>query len=180
MAFLLLQNLPRFECLLEAAKQFPDLDPSATEAFLHLLRAGDDAFREVESHLAKHRISQGRFMVLMLLFDKLTKCAQSRTPAELADMSRVTRATMTGLIDTLERDELVRREPDPRDGRMMSVTLTPKGRALLESILPEHFRRMSAALQPLNQAERRTLAQLLAKISAPATESDSEPAAKSA
>ena len=177
MAFLILHNLPRYECLLEAAKQFPDLDPTATEAFLHLLRAGDEAFRAVESHLATHRISQGRFMVLMLLFDKLTKCAHSRTPAELAEMSGVTRATMTGLIDTLERDQLVKREPDPRDGRMMSVTLTEKGGALLESILPDHFKRMTALLQPLNQAERRVLAQLLAKVTAPA---DSEIAAESA
>ncbi|HWA85688.1 MAG TPA: MarR family transcriptional regulator [Opitutus sp.] len=180
MAFLLLHNLPRYECLLEAAKQFPDLDPTATEAFLHLLRAGDEAFRAVESHLATHRISQGRFMVLMLLFDKLTGCPQSRTPAELADLSRVTRATMTGLIDTLERDGLVTREPDPKDRRMLSVTLTDKGRALLESILPEHFKRMTALLQPLNQAERRTLAQLLAKVTVPAGPGESDAVAKSA
>lgn len=180
MPFLVLHNLPRYECLLEAAKRFPDLEPSATEAFLHLLRAGDEAFRAVESHLATHRISQGRFMVLMLLFDKLTQCAHSRTPAELADMSGVTRATMTGLVDTLERDQLVKREPDPKDGRMMSVTLTAKGAALIESILPEHFKRMTALLQPLNQAERRTLAQLLAKIAPPAAIDADTPIAESA
>ncbi|HVU25381.1 MAG TPA: MarR family transcriptional regulator [Opitutus sp.] len=180
MSFLLLNNLPRYECLLEAARQFPDLDPAATEAFLHLLRAGDEAFRAVESHLATHRISQGRFMVLMLLFDKLTHCAQSRTPAELADMSRVTRATMTGLIDTLERDGLVTREPDPNDRRMLSVTLTDKGSALLETILPEHFKRMTALLKPLNQAERRTLAQLLAKVTAPGAVDGADTVAESA
>ena len=41
---LLLKDLPRYECLLDSAKEFPDLDPSAAEAYLHLLRAGDDAF----------------------------------------------------------------------------------------------------------------------------------------
>ncbi len=43
-------------------------------------------------------------------------------------MAGVTRATMTGLIDTLERDGLVMREPDPVDRRMMFVQLT-RGRA---------------------------------------------------
>ncbi len=164
MPFLLIKNLPRYECLIEAAKLFPDLDPSACEVFLHLMRAGDEAFRVVDSHLAEHNISQGRFMVLMLLLNKGDGCAQPRTPAELADLSHVTRATMTGLIDTLERDGLVTREPDRTDRRMLSVTLTDKGRELLEMILPRHFKRMAALMQPLTEAERKTMVQLLGKI----------------
>lgn len=164
MAFLLIKNLPRYDCLMEAAKLFPDLDPSACEVFLHLMQAGDDAFRVVDSHLAEHNISQGRFMVLMLLLNKLTRCPHPRTPAELADLAHVTRATMTGLVDTLERDGLVKREPDPDDRRMMSVTLTPKGQALLEAILPQHFKRMAALMQPLTEAERKTFVDLLKKI----------------
>lgn len=170
MPFLLIKNLPRYECLLEAAKQFPDLDPSATEVFLHLLQAGDEAFRVVEAHLGAHSISQGRFMVLMLLFNKGTHCPHPRTPAELADLSRVTRATMTGLVDTLERDGLVKREPDLNDRRMMSVNLTPKGLALLEKILPKHFQRMAELMAPLSEDERKTLVQLLTKISQRAAE----------
>ncbi|HTO02369.1 MAG TPA: MarR family transcriptional regulator [Opitutus sp.] len=169
MPFLLIKNLPRYECLMDAAKLFPDLDPSACEVFLHLLQAGDEAFRVVDSHLAEHRISQGRFMVLMQLLNKSTHCPMSRTPAELADLSHVTRATMTGLIDTLERDGLVNREPDPSDRRMMCVTLTSKGRALMEQILPQHFQRMAALMKPLTEVERKTLVELLVKIRQQAT-----------
>jgi DNA-binding MarR family transcriptional regulator len=170
MAFLLIKNLPRYECLLEASKLFPDLDPSATEAFLNLLQAGDEAFRVVDSHFAEHNISQGRFMVLMLLLNKPTNCPQTRTPAELAGMAHVTRATMTGLIDTLERDHLVKREPDPDDRRMMSVTLTAKGRTLLEKMLPPHFKRMAWLMSPLNEKERKTFVSLLKKIQQRAAE----------
>jgi DNA-binding MarR family transcriptional regulator len=164
MPFLLLKDLPRYECLLEAVKAFPDLDPSASEVFLHLLRAGDEAFRLTDSHLAEHAISQGRFTVLMLLLDKAENCAKARTPAELAEMANVTRATMTGLIDTLERDGLVKRDPDPNDRRMMSVNLTPKGEALINHILPGHFRRMAALMSSLSEIERKTLVHLLNKI----------------
>jgi DNA-binding MarR family transcriptional regulator len=164
MPFLLIKNLPRYDCLLEAAKQFPDLDPSACEVFLHLLQAGDAAFRVVDSHLAEHNISEGRFMVLMLLLNKSSNCPQPRTPAELADLSHVTRATMTGLIDTLERDGLVTREPDPTDRRMMVVKLTDKGRATLQQILPYHFKRMAWLMNPLSEAERKTFVGLLHKV----------------
>lgn len=164
MAFLFIKNLPRYECLLEAAKLFPDLNPSACEVFLHLMRAGDEAFRAVDSHLAQHHLSQGRFMVLALLYERLRGCPHPRTPAELADLSHVTRATMTGLVDTLERDGLVTREPDPTDRRMMSVALTEKGRTLLETVLPWYFQRMAALVQPLDETERKTLVTLLGKI----------------
>jgi len=108
-------------------------------------------------------------MVLMLLLNKSSNCPHPRTPAELADLSHVTRATMTGLIDTLERDGLVKREPDLTDRRMMSVTLTTKGQALLERILPKHFQRMAKLMQPLSEGERKTLVQLLTKILRQAT-----------
>lgn len=164
MPFLLINHVPRYECLFEASKLFPDLDPSATEVFLHLLRAGDEAYRVAGAHLAEHNLSQGRFMVLMLLHNKICQGNRPCTPAELADLSGVTRATMTGLIDTLERDDLVKREPDLNDRRMMSVTLTDKGRTLLQTVMPPHFQRMASLMERLSETERKTLVELLNKI----------------
>jgi len=176
MPLLLLKDLPRYECLLEAAKKFPDLDPSACDVFLNLLRTGDEVFRVTENNYARHALSQGRFGVLMLLKKRSAggpagagagehcRPPGPLTPAELADAAGVTRATMTGLIDTLERDGLARRVRDANDRRMMSVNLTPKGRKLLETILPGHFRDMAEIMSPLKESERKTLVRLLNKI----------------
>jgi DNA-binding MarR family transcriptional regulator len=173
MPLLLLKDLPRYECLLEAAKKFPDLDPSACDVFLNLLRTGDEVFRVTEGNYVSHGLSQGRFGVLMLLKrssrapdEEGGHClpAGPLTPAELAAAAGVTRATMTGLIDTLERDGLAKRVRDANDRRMMSVSLTPKGRKLLEKILPLHFRGMAEIMSPLKESERKTLVRLLNKI----------------
>jgi len=86
------------------------------------------------------------------------------TPAQLADQSGVTRATMTGLIDTLERDGLVLREPSKEDRRMMQVALTRKGEALLKDFLPVHFRRIAALMGALTQDEQKLMVQLTQKI----------------
>ena len=161
MAILLLKEVPKYECLLEGAQRFPELDPSATEAFLHLLRTSNDIAEVFDAVHASHNISQGRFMVLMLLHRDQDRPAN---PADLADRSNVTRATMTGLIDTLERDGFVNREPAPGDRRMMLVRLTAKGRAFLEQILPGYFRRIAAVMSKLTEAERKTLVSLMAKI----------------
>lgn len=168
----MLKDLPRYECLLEASRKFPDLDPSAMEVYLQLLRTGDDLYRLQNEYLSSHTLSQGRFCVLMLLLEKGAQsgeCAKgmpggSQSPAELADQANVTRATMTGLIDTLEKDGLVKREPDPNDRRMMSVELTPKAHAFMTAMLPGFFRRIAGFMSHLSEDERRTLVQLLGKI----------------
>ena len=174
MPLLMLKDLPRYECLLEASREFPDLDPSATEVFLHLLRAGDEAFRSVEEHLAKHEISQGRFGVLMALWGHERRAgagvAAGMTPAELADHTAVTRATITGLVDTLERAGLVKRTPHHEDRRMMSVELTARGRDRLNDIMPEHFRRMAWLMDPLSEEDRTVFVRLLSKVMARAGE----------
>jgi|SRR5688572_30674345 len=171
---LLLKDLPRYDCLIEASKEFPDLDPSAVEAFLHLLLTGDDVFAVSERNLTEHGISHGRFGVLMLLWRSNQPRAEAiaggdcpvgpRTPAELADAAGVTRATMTGLIDTLERDGLVKREPDLNDRRMMSVVLTSKGEKFLNNFLPGHFKLISCLMATLSEAERKALVSLLMKV----------------
>lgn len=174
MPHLMLKDLPRYECLLEAAQEFPELDPTAAEVYLHLLRTADDVFAISEARLAAHGISHGRFGVLMLLWRTsvprtgdvpITQgpCGP-RTPAELADAAGVTRATMTGLIDTLERDGFVVREPDPSDRRMLLVRLTKKAENFLKRFLPVHFRGASEVMAGLNATERKTLVRLLAKI----------------
>ncbi len=172
MPLLMLKDLPRYECLLEAVRRHPDLDPSACEAYLNLLRAGDEAYRQSEAFLSEHDMSPGRFTVLMLLYDKLSGTPVAQTPADLAEKAGVTRATITGLVDTLERDGLVTRQHDAHDRRMMLILLTPKGHATLESILPGHFQQMAAQMAPLSENERKTLVRLLNKIAerSPATE----------
>jgi len=46
----------------------------------------------------------------------------------------------------------------------MRVTLTRKAVTFIERLLPGHFRRMAALMNPLSQAERKTLVKLLDKI----------------
>ncbi len=183
MPLLMLKDLPRYECLLKAAQAHPELDPSAAEVFLHLLRSGDEVFRVVDRHFARHQISEGRFGVLMALWSSAERPGgdgrQALSPAELAEHTGVTRATITGLVDTLERDGLVARSPHVEDRRMRSVSLTPRGSALLRRILPEHFRRMAWLMATLDEQERVTLVRLLGKVLQRASEEVGEGASGS-
>ncbi len=50
-------------------------------------------------------------------------------PSELAAHASVTRQAITKLVDELEQLDLVRRDPDPDDGRGVIVRYTDRGRA---------------------------------------------------
>ncbi len=182
MKHLYLKELPKYEHLLEATKLFPEMDPSALEVYLYLLRAGDESYRVKSGLMESHNISGGRFGVLMSLFKKGAECSnhQDKTAAQLAEDTDVTRATMTGLIDTLEKDGYVTREPHPEDRRAVIVNITESGNEVMEALLPEFFRIKSELMSPLSESERKTLVKLLSKIiekakTMPSTPEDSIP-----
>lgn len=159
---MMLKDLPKYEKLLELSRKYPDLNPTSTEAYLHLLRTGDELMRVSSSYFSRHNVSQGRFCVLMILMQE--EVGKGLSPAELADMSNCTRATMTGLIDTLEKDGMVRREPDVTDRRMMRVAITEAGRNSVQNLLPDHFKRTTEIMSGLSEEECRTLVSLLGKV----------------
>jgi len=161
MPLLMLKDLPQYDCLIQAAEHHPALDPTACEAFLHLLRTGDMVFEDILRFLNHHNISQGRFTVMMLLH---RPWVESSSPASLAEESGVTRATMTGLIDTLEKDGMVLRQADAHDRRTVHVRLTEQGHSCLNAMLPDYFQCVSRIVSPLNGRERKELVRLLQKI----------------
>ena len=69
-----------------------------------------------------------QYGVLHLLWQK-----DERPFKELADALLCTRATITGIIDTLERKGFVIRKPNPADRRSLLATLTDAGRDLQHS-----------------------------------------------
>jgi MarR family 2-MHQ and catechol resistance regulon transcriptional repressor len=63
-----------------------------------------------------------QYAVLQLLWER-----DQRPFKEIADSLLCSRATITGVIDTLERKRLVVRAPNPEDRRSLLVTLTEEG-----------------------------------------------------
>ena len=74
------------------------------------------------------------------------------------------RASVTSLLDGLERDKLITRQPHPEDRRMLNVHITDKGRELMNEILPQHFVWIKTWMENLSSREQQTLIKLLTKL----------------
>jgi len=84
----------------------------------------------------------------------------------------VTTASVTSLLDTLERRGLVERQPDPTDRRRLLIEITQDGKALVDQFLPEVVALQTAAMASLPEAQRRQLVELLATLGADLTTLD--------
>jgi MarR family transcriptional regulator for hemolysin len=83
----------------------------------------------------------------------------------LADALMIQRPNMTKLINRLERDGLVRRDPSREDKRSVVLNLTRAGAAAVESGLEKMMAHEAASLAPLGASERRLLLSLLRRLS---------------
>ena len=58
----------------------------------------------------------------------------ARTPSEIADVLKVSRTSVTGMLDRLEAENLIRRAIDPKDRRSFLLELTDAGQDLVREI----------------------------------------------
>jgi len=68
--------------------------------------------------------------------------------SQLARLERITQPGMTRVIHRLARMGLIKRSADPADGRIVLVTITPQGRALLAGL---HAARVQALVEQLSR-----------------------------
>jgi DNA-binding MarR family transcriptional regulator len=99
---------------------------------------------------------QAHVLSLLWLFGPLTI-------GQLQRMLALSSPTMTGAVDRMEAQELVRRVPSPDDGRafLLEPLLSAKKRAQVESTLEADEERCFSVL---TAPERRELARLLDKV----------------
>ena len=114
--------------------------------------------RELQSRIAPMGLSTGSFPVLLELWEE-----DGQTQRELVAALGVEQATMANTLGRMERDGLVSRSKDPKDGRMRRVRLTDRARGLEAEAKAAATAVNEAVLADLSGWEREALMQLLAK-----------------
>ncbi len=156
-----LKDLPTDTSLHEFSRRYPNMNPSAIRTCAALLRTGSELLTTFETVLGNHGLSQGRFLTLIVMNRNPD---DEVSPSFLAEKVGVRRATITGLLDRLERDDLIERLAHQRDRRKISVRLTSKARQVLAAMLPDYYRSIAKIMAKLTEKERLELMSLLGKV----------------
>jgi DNA-binding MarR family transcriptional regulator len=86
------------------------------------------------------------------------------TPTKLSDRLHLSSGAMTNRLDRLESRGLIRRLPDPSDRRGTLVELSEEGVEIYWKAIDRQIKKEKALCDPLNENERKQLADLLRKL----------------
>ncbi|MEY2694556.1 MAG: hypothetical protein RL142_904 [Actinomycetota bacterium] len=108
------------------------IDFQAMAVASNLFRAATAVRNHLErSVLAPHELSWSAFVVLWVVW--IWETSETR---EIAAEAGFSKATLTGVLNTLEKRGLATRKRSKDDGRLVLVTLTSKGKKLMEQLFP--------------------------------------------
>ena len=109
--------------------------------------------------IAGHGVVPGQFPALLALYER-----DGLTQAQLCRLVRIEQPTMANTLNRMERDGLIRREPDPMDGRRSLVRLSARARGLVPELEAAAAEVNTAAAGDLTDTETITLIELLTRV----------------
>jgi len=146
--------------LFDSVLDFLPKEAHQLRAWLALLRCFSSIERVLMQHIAQEYNSS------LPRYDVLTALAlnpDGLTMGELASMLKVSKGNITGVVSRLKHDGLVTKVTLKQDRRVQSVTISPKGKALWESMHADYDRIISSLLSGLTEKQVKALTQTLEK-----------------
>jgi len=139
-------------------RAIPRADCSAALVELH--RAANAVRHHVEQAVLRHKnLSWTGFVVLREVY-----AAERIETREAAIRAGIAKATLTGVVNTLVRRNLLRRIQHPDDGRLVLLEVTARGKRLLRDILPASQAEEIFTLGHLDDAQITHVHELMRKL----------------
>jgi DNA-binding MarR family transcriptional regulator len=142
----------------ELKKRKPFESPEI-EAILNLMRTGDQFENRFGRLFRKYGLTSSQYNVLRILRGE----GKPMPSLEIADRMVQVVPAITGLIDRLEKQELVQRQRCSEDRRVVYVELTPKAIKLLKRIDKPDIDLHKQLIGHLTRKELKELSRLLVK-----------------
>ncbi|MEP7055564.1 MAG: MarR family transcriptional regulator [Actinomycetota bacterium] len=144
------------------AREFPSGDAAATECAQNLITTASRFADADTMALRRHGLS----IAARVMLATIEGAGEPLAASALADRLLVSGASITSLVDTLERKGLVRRVRSADDRRLVLVALTEAASPVIDAFLPEVTALHAAEFAIFSPAEREQFVMLLARLNA--------------
>lgn len=132
----------------------------AESLLVELLDASNALWAASRPFFSQYDITDAHFNVLNLLAYATSPVSQR----ELADQLLTDKSAVTGLIDRMEKKQLLRRTAAPDDRRVYHLQLTPKGRKLWQTVRPAYVKEVEKLFSIIPAAQRPALLDNLQRL----------------
>ena len=152
---------PPAAALLDLETRAGPSDHAALRVWLRLLATTNLIEKRVRRKL------EDQFDTTLPRFDLMAQLHRAPDGLKMSELSKrmmVSGGNVTGIADSLERDGMIRRIPDPRDGRASLLRLTESGRRQFRAMADRHERWIVEVFAELGDRDITELAALLARL----------------
>jgi DNA-binding MarR family transcriptional regulator len=143
-------------------RERPELDVSPMAVIARIQRLSRILERRIEDVFSQFGLNRAQFGVLAAL--RRAGPPYCLSPTALYNSQLISSGAMTNRMERLTSAGYVRRVRDENDGRSMLVTLTPKGKRLIDRVLTVHYENERELLAPLSSREQDALAHILRSL----------------
>ncbi len=140
----------------------PELDVGPMQVIGRLKRIANHLSRGMGQNFDAFGLTAASFDVLATL--RRSGFPYALSPGDLLKITMVTSGTMTNRIDQLVKVGLVERVKNPDDARSFLISLTDKGRSLIDRAVTEHVKVQKELVSGLSPEEQDLLNNLLIKF----------------
>jgi DNA-binding MarR family transcriptional regulator len=112
-----------------------------------------------EAHVRQFDLTPAQFDVIATLGN-----TSGMSMGEIGEKTLITKGTLTGVIDRLEKKQLVYRDVPADDRRSVIVRLTEAGVALFNQVFPAHLTDLKQRFEQLEPSELELLRVLLSRL----------------
>ncbi|WP_157351501.1 MarR family winged helix-turn-helix transcriptional regulator [Aliarcobacter butzleri] len=111
------------------------------------------------NYLLKHNLTFNQFKVLEVLYH-----LGDLNIGSITKLTMSTPGNITVVVKNLKRDNWITSVKDPNDNRASILSITQKGKEIIEEVFPNHAKNLTKAMEVLNDEELDTLYGLLNKV----------------
>ncbi|MDX5379179.1 MAG: MarR family transcriptional regulator [Halomonas sp.] len=143
-------------------REMPDLDLLPMEVVGYMKNTHQLTQERLLTLFKEYDLQDGEFDVLATL--RRSGPPYRLGPTQLFETLMISSGGMTSRLDRLEKAGWIARSPNPEDRRGTLVSLTDKGIALMEEMIPRHVENEARILAALSREEQQELSRLLDKL----------------
>lgn len=145
----------------DMSKRYKIYDALDNELLLNLVQTYIAGEAHMSTHIQEKGLTlAGLNVMCILLQHKPRGCPLNA----LSDLLLVSRANITGVVDSLVRKGFVTREEYATDRRITLAKITRAGETWVDHYLPRHYAKLQGLLAGITVPEKKTLIHILSKL----------------
>ncbi len=145
----------------ESSRRYGKISSSTAETFLNFIYTIESMSAHLSHQTSAQGLTRAGLNVLTILRSSEGKGCQHN---QISRLLLVSRANVTGLVNSLIKQGWVERVYDAKDRRVCIARITKKGESLLDAFLPDYHAVIASIFAGLSLEDKKTFNRLLEKL----------------